>query len=84
MDPMFLWLWCRTAATALIRPLAWELPHALSAALKRPKKTKTKTKKKGWGVERNSNKSEMKEETLQLDNREIIKITRNYYEQFDK
>ena len=81
---MFLWLWCRTAATARIRTLAWELPYALSAAPKRPKKTKTKTKKKGWGVERNSNKSEMKEETLQLDNREIIKITRNYYEQFDK
>ena len=28
-------LWCRLTATALIQPLAWELPYALSAALKR-------------------------------------------------
>jgi len=25
-DPMLLWLWCRLAATAPIRPLVWELP----------------------------------------------------------
>ena len=31
-------LWCRPAATAQIRPLAWELPYALGAALKKPKK----------------------------------------------
>ena len=34
-------LWCRPVATALIRPLAWESPHAAGAALeiaKRPKK----------------------------------------------
>ena len=24
-DPAWLWLWCRQAATALIRPLPWEL-----------------------------------------------------------
>ena len=30
-----LWLWCRPAATALIRPLAWELPHAAGEVLKR-------------------------------------------------
>ena len=29
-----LWLWCRPAAVALIQPLAWELPYAMSAALK--------------------------------------------------
>ena len=29
-----LWLWCKPAAAALIRPLARELPHAESAALK--------------------------------------------------
>ena len=28
-DPMLLWLWWRLAATALIRPLAWEFPHGL-------------------------------------------------------
>jgi len=37
-DPAFLWLWCRLAATALIRPLAWELPYAVGRALKRKKK----------------------------------------------
>ena len=37
-----LWLW--PVATALIEPLAWEPPHAVGVALKRPKKTK-KTKK---------------------------------------
>ena len=43
-DPALLWLWYRLAAAALIRPLAWELPYATGAALKRPKKGK---KKKG-------------------------------------
>ena len=27
-DPAWLWLWCRPAAAALIRPLAWEPPYA--------------------------------------------------------
>ena len=31
-------LWCRPVATAWIRPLAWEPPHAASAALKSKKK----------------------------------------------
>ena len=35
---MLLWLWCRPAAAAVIPPLAWELPYATSAALKRQKK----------------------------------------------
>ena len=35
---LLLWLWCRLAAAALIRPLAWELPYAMSGALKRQKK----------------------------------------------
>ena len=39
-DPALLWLGCRPAAAALIRPLAWEPPHATGAALKRPKKKK--------------------------------------------
>ena len=30
------WLWCMQAATAPIPSLAWETPHATSAALKRP------------------------------------------------
>ena len=28
------WLWCRLAATALIRPPAWEPPYAVGVALK--------------------------------------------------
>ena len=28
IPPMLLWLWCRPAAAAPIRPLAWELPYA--------------------------------------------------------
>ena len=39
-DPVLLWLWCRPAAAAPIGPLAWELPCALGAALKRQKKKK--------------------------------------------
>ena len=42
-DPALLWLWCRLAAVALIRPLAWEAPYAASAALR----SKIKKKKKG-------------------------------------
>ena len=29
-----LWLWCRPAAVAPVRPLAWEPPYAANAALK--------------------------------------------------
>ena len=34
-DLVLLWLWCRLAAASLSWPLAWELPSAKSAALKR-------------------------------------------------
>ena len=43
LDPALLWLWRRLAATAPIRPLAWEPPYAAGAAQemeKRPKKKK--------------------------------------------
>ena len=33
---LWLWLWCRLAATAPIRPLAWEPPCAVDVALKKP------------------------------------------------
>ena len=42
LDLALLWLWRRLVATALIRPLAWEPPCAVGAALKRPKKKKVK------------------------------------------
>ena len=34
-DLVLLWLWCRPAAVALTRPLAWDLPYAVGAALKK-------------------------------------------------
>ena len=43
-DPMWLWLWYRPKATALIQPLAQEPAYAPGAALKRRKKEK----KKNW------------------------------------
>ena len=39
-DPALLWLWCRPAATALIRPLPWEPPCAEGAALEEEKRQK--------------------------------------------
>ena len=43
-DLALLWLWCRPAATAPIRPLAWELPYAVGAALKNKKQIKKENK----------------------------------------
>ena len=37
-DPALLWLGCRSAAVALIKPLARELPYAAGAAIKGKKK----------------------------------------------
>ena len=39
-DPALLWLWRRPVATPPIRPLAWEPPYAMGAALEKGKKTK--------------------------------------------
>ena len=39
-DPALLWLWCRPAATAPIRPLAWEPPYAVGEALEMAKRQK--------------------------------------------
>ena len=44
LDPVSLWLWCRPAATTPIRPLAWEPPYAVGAALKRTKRQKKRKK----------------------------------------
>ena len=41
-DLAWLWLWCRPAASAPVQPLAWELPYAAGAALKRKKKNNPK------------------------------------------
>ena len=44
-DPALLWFWSRPVATDPIRPLAWEPPYALGAALEKAKRQK---KKKNW------------------------------------
>ena len=44
-DPELLWLWCRPAAVALIRLLAWESPYALGAALENTKKRQNNNNK---------------------------------------
>ena len=54
-DPELLWLWCRLAAVAPIRPLAWEPPYAAAAALK--SKTKKKKKKERKKEMQNSRES---------------------------
>ena len=41
--PKLLWLGCRPAATAPHQPLAWELPYAVGAALKRQETNKAVT-----------------------------------------
>ena len=43
-DLAFLWLWHRLATTAPIHSLAWELPYATGAAIKRQKKKKNSEK----------------------------------------
>ena len=45
-DLVLLWLWCRLATVALIRPLAWEPPYALGMVLKGQKTKKTEKEKK--------------------------------------
>ena len=39
-DLVVLWLWHRLAAAAPIRPLAWQLPFAVAAALEKINKNK--------------------------------------------
>ena len=46
LDPVWLWLWCRLAATAPIGPLAWEPPYAAGAALEKAKRQKKKKERK--------------------------------------
>ena len=41
-DRALLWLWCRLAASAPIRPRGWEFPYAADAAIKRKKKGRKK------------------------------------------
>ena len=45
-DSVWLWLWCRPVATALIGPLAWEPPCAVGVALKGENDQNKKRKRK--------------------------------------
>ena len=49
-DPVLLWLWCKPAAVALIRPLAWEPPYAMGVALKKQTKKNQKQTSHGYKV----------------------------------
>ena len=78
-DPMLPWyglnlvlleLWCRQAAAAPIQPLAWELPYATGAAIKKIKKKKKKRKKEKKKKERKKKKKTEK----QLSDLEIINL----------
>ena len=46
-----MWLWCRPAAAARCAPLAWELPHAAGAALKKAKRKKKESSIVGVATE---------------------------------
>ena len=45
LDPALLWLWNRPVAIAPIRPLDWESPYAMGAALEKAKRQEKKKKK---------------------------------------
>ena len=47
LDPALLWLRCRLAATAPIRPLVWESPYAMGVALEKAKRRKKKKNSTG-------------------------------------
>ena len=45
-DPVLLWLWRRPAATAPIKPLAWEPPYAAGVVLEKAKRQKKKRRRR--------------------------------------
>ena len=61
---MVLWLWCRPAAAALIRSLAWEPPYTIGAAQEMAERQKKKKKKVNSvnpeGLEEGSNRGGVK------------------------
>ena len=48
LDLVLLWLWHRSAASALIQPLARELPYAVGVALKKKKKRLCRMEDQGY------------------------------------
>ena len=61
-DPALLWPWCRLAAVALIRPLAWELSYTVGAALKSNTKKKKKVENPKHGCRNVEKLEEAREE----------------------
>ena len=63
MDPTWLWLWRRPAATAPIRLLAWEPPYTASEALKRQER---KRKKDGRNEQRKMKKKKQSRDEVEM------------------
>ena len=57
LDLALPWLWCRPAAIAPIRPLAWEPPHVTGVALKGEKDQKKKKEVKNKCLQDEAQKS---------------------------
>ena len=73
-DPRLLWLWCRPAATAPIRPLAWEPPYATGAALEKAKiKIKIKYKREAKGSSQSRRNTDVEECRWHLEARKAKK-----------
>ena len=53
-----LWLWCRLAAVAPVRPLAWEPPYAKGTVLKRKKREREKEREREEGRKEGKRKEE--------------------------
>jgi len=62
---MFLWLWCRLAATALIGSLPWEPPFAAGEALRRQKREREREK------ERERERTREGTKTKEMENRNV-------------
>ena len=50
-DLALLWLWHRPAATAPVRPLAWESPHATGMALEKERQKEKKNPTSNIGLQ---------------------------------
>ena len=79
-DLILLWLWCRPTAAAPIQPLAWELPYAIGAALKRKKNLKIKNKEfsKRNALEKASNLLKIEKQNREFTSCSILSMFLSY------